>query len=88
MDGLFENELTIEVYTSTIARGVCSSDVCSAAVTWATVVKSGANMIFTGQPEPVRTGEHQGTPTTFFRHEDNHWKDCPDAERFKKRGAR
>jgi hypothetical protein len=90
MDTLFDTKpKDIEIYADTVKYNACRGRGCGKMLTWAVVVKSGAHMCFTGKIEAngalkVATSAG-GRPTWTLPLERNHWKDCPDRDRFRKK---
>lgn len=75
----------IKIYADT--RGMAKCRGCGAWIEWAEVVKSGRRMCFTGAIVVVARGRHP-TSNRVIETADlatNHWADCPDAGKFKRK---
>jgi len=76
---------TIAVFADTRGRASCRG--CHRPITWATVVKSGKKMPFTGDPVALHTETIDGRRVEYLDFAANHWGTCPKAPAFKRRPA-
>lgn len=75
---------TTDIYADTRSRGRCRHASCNAALTWAEIVKTGKKMPFNGEPVALRTRHEGGRLVEEVDLDDNHWKDCPGQNGFRR----
>jgi hypothetical protein len=75
---------TTEIYSDTRKPGTCRGRSCGAAIVFATIVKSGKTMPFSGDPVALKT-RHEDATHRLIETVDlgaSHFADCPDAKKF------
>jgi hypothetical protein len=73
---------TMEIYADTRGPGVCRG--CHAPIEWATVVKSGKKMCFTGEIVALSTRHNDDRRLIeAVDFDTNHWAACPARDQFR-----
>jgi hypothetical protein len=76
-------ERTIEIWGDSIERSHCRG--CHAAIAWATIVATGRRMCFNSIRTLGDKTAENGRPIRIVDLTLNHWANCPDAARFRRR---